>query len=101
MLLASFQIVLVGGSTRIPKVQQLLRDLTRPFRAVDAEEIRECLRDEGGADRLRLTFYKEGDVGDDRVWDIWKLEGPAFAWYFHGSPHDHTWVNIARKAPQA
>ena len=31
----------------------------------------------------------------------WKLEGPAFDWFFHGSPHVHTWVNIARKAPQA
>jgi hypothetical protein len=81
-------------------VQQLLKDLTRPFRAFDAEEIQECLREAGGAERLRLTFFKEGDVGDDRVWDIWKLEGPAFAWYFHGSPHVHAWVNIARQAPR-
>ena len=69
-----------------------------PFRAFDAEEVQECLREAGGADKLRLTFFKEGDIGDDEVWDIWKLEGPAFAWYFHGSPHVHTWVNIARKA---
>jgi hypothetical protein len=41
---------------------------------------------------------KEGDIGNDGVWDIWKLEGPAFSWYFRGSPHVHTWLNVARRA---
>src|SRR5206468_11025874 len=40
-------------------VQHLLKDLTRLFRACDAEEIQECLREAGGADLLRLTFYQE------------------------------------------
>lgn len=79
-------------------VQQLLKDLTSPFRSFDVDEIQECLRDAGGADKLRLTYYKEGDIGNDGIWDIWKLQGPAFTWYFHGSPHVHTWVNIAKKA---
>ena len=52
----------------------------------------------GGVDKLRLTFFKEGDIGSDGVWDRWMLEGPAFAWYFRGSPHVHTWLNVARKA---
>ena len=52
----------------------------------------------GGVDKLRLTFFKEGDIGNDGVWDIWKLEGPAFSWFFRGSPHVHTWLNVARKA---
>ncbi|WP_422926744.1 DUF3500 domain-containing protein [Singulisphaera sp. PoT] len=82
-------------------VQKLLKDLTMPFRAFDVEEVQECLREAGGVDKLRLTYFKEGDIGNDQVWDIWKLEGPAFAWYFHGSPHVHTWVNIARQAPKA
>ena len=82
-------------------VQKLLKDLTSPFRAFDVEEVQECLKEAGGTDKLRLSYYKEGDIGDDKVWDIWKLEGPAFAWFFHGSPHVHTWVNIARKATQA
>ena len=79
-------------------VQKLLKDLTSPFRAFDVEEVQECLKEAGGADKLRLTYYKDGDIGNDKVWDIWRLDGPAFAWYFHGSPHVHTWVNIARKA---
>ena len=55
-------------------VQQLLKDLIRPFRSLDAEEIQKCLREESGADELRLTFYQEGQHGHGRAWDIWKLE---------------------------
>ena len=51
-----------------------------------------------GVDKLRLTFFKENDLGNDGVWDIWKLEGPAFSWFFRGSPHVHTWLNVASKA---
>jgi hypothetical protein len=79
-------------------VRDLLEMMLRPFRAPDAAEVHECLDLNGGVDKLRLTFYKEGDIGDDGVWDIWKLEGPAFSWYFRGSPHVHTWLNVARKA---
>lgn len=79
-------------------VKQLLEDMLRPYRKVDAEEVRACLEEAGGIDRLRLTYAKEGDIGDDGVWDIWKLEGPAFAWFFRGSPHVHTWLHVAGKA---
>lgn len=82
-------------------VQKLLKDLLLPFRAFDVAEVRECLKDAGGADKLRLTYFQEGDIGNDGVWDVWKLEGPAFSWYFHGSPHVHAWLNVARKAPEA
>ena len=79
-------------------VTQLVEKMLTPFRAFDADEVRSCLDSNGGVDKLRLTFYKEGDIGNDGVWDIWKLEGPAFSWYFRGSPHVHTWLNVARKA---
>jgi hypothetical protein len=79
-------------------VRLLLEMMLRPFRACDAAEVRECLDAAGGVDKLRLSFFKEGDIGNDGVWDIWRLEGPAFAWYFRGSPHVHTWLNVARKA---
>jgi hypothetical protein len=79
-------------------VTQLIEKMLSPFRAFDAEEVRECLGSNGGVDKLRLTFFKEGDIGNDGVWDIWKLEGPAFSWFFRGSPHVHTWLNVARKA---
>ncbi len=76
-------------------VSQLIERRLSPFRAFDAEEVRACLDSNGGIDNLRLTFFKEGDIGNDNVWDIWKLEGPAFSWFFRGSPHVHTWLNVA------
>lgn len=76
-------------------VRQLLRDLTRPFRSFEVEEIRGCLRDGEGVDGLRLTFFRDGEGGDDRGQDIWKLEGETFTWYYHGSPHVHSWVTVA------
>ncbi len=79
-------------------VGQLLELMLRPFRAFDAEEVRTCLDSNGGVEKMRLTYFKENDLGNDGVWDIWKLEGPAFSWFFRGSPHVHTWLNVARKA---
>lgn len=79
-------------------VQGLIEAGTRPFRKADVDELMACVKEAGGVDAMKLTFYKEGDVGNDGVWDVWKLEGPAFSWYFHGSPHVHTWLNVASKA---
>jgi hypothetical protein len=79
-------------------VKKLLKDMMLPFRAFDVEEVKSCLETAGGVDKLQLTYYKDGDIGGDGVWDIWKLEGPAFSWYFHGSPHVHTWLNVAARA---
>ena len=58
----------------------------------------ECLRENGGIDSLHMSFYKRGDLGQDKIWDRWRIEGPAFIWYFRGSPHVHTWVNVAHNA---
>ena len=52
----------------------------------------------GGVESLRCPFYKNLDVGSDGVWDVWQLESPTMIWYFRGSPHVHTWVNIRAKA---
>ncbi len=100
---APTQGVLVGDLDDQQKkmVGKLIEDMLLPFRATDADETRACLKEAGGLDPLRLTFYKDGDIGNDGVWDVWKLEGPAFAWYFHGEPHVHTWLNVASKAPSA
>jgi len=79
-------------------VKDLIKAGTQPFREADVQELLACVEAAGGVDAMKLTFYKEGDVGNDGTWDVWKLEGPAFSWYFHGSPHVHTWLNVARKA---
>jgi len=81
-------------------VRKLLKDMLMPFRISDAQEVKACVEKAGGIDELRLTYYTDGDIGKDGVWDVWKVEGPAFAWYFHGEPHVHTWLNVASAPPQ-
>ena len=77
------------------EMQKVLTKLIEPYRQVDQEEVRACLKAQGGLDACHLAFYRDADVGEDGVWDNWRLEGPAFVWYFRGSPHVHVWVNIA------
>ena len=69
--------------------------LIEPYRKEDQDKVRECLKKQGGLDKCSLTFYKDGDIGDDGEWDNWRLEGPSFVWYFRGHPHVHIWINVA------
>ena len=77
------------------ELQKVLQTLIAPFRTEDQDEVRQCLKKQGGLDKCSLAFYTEGDIGEDGVWDNWRLEGPAFVWYFRGTPHIHVWVNVA------
>ena len=73
-----------GDSTTLPSRTQIQTAI-----------VTRCLKVQGGLDACRLAFYKEGDLGDDGIWDNWRLEGPSFVWYFRGKPHVHVWVNVA------
>jgi len=76
------------------EMQKTLNSLIEPFRKDDQDEVQECLKKQGGLDKCRLTFYKQGALQDGE-YDNWRLEGPSFVWYFRGTPHVHVWVNIA------
>jgi hypothetical protein len=73
----------------------VLESLIEPYRTSDRDHVVRCLDAQGGLDACRIAFYQSGDIGNDQVWDIWRLEGPSFVWHFRGSPHVHVWVNIA------
>jgi hypothetical protein len=75
--------------------QKVLLMLLDPYRKSDQDEIVSCLKTQGGLDACSLAFYQDGNIGDDKTWDCWRLEGPAFVWYFRGSPHVHVWANVA------
>jgi len=84
-------------------VKQVMSDLLSPYRKEDADEVLEILTKNGGLEKTHLSFFqmddtgkKSADLGNDGVWDIWRLEGPGFVWHFRGAPHVHVWVNIAR-----
>lgn len=81
--------------------QKVLQALVEPYRQPDQQEALRALKTQGGLDACRLIYYRQGadgksvDLGDDGVWDVWRLEGPAFVWHFRGAPHVHVWVNVA------
>ena len=77
------------------ELEKVLAILLEPYRTADRDEVRGCLERQGGLGDCRLAFYSQGDLGDDKIWDNWRLEGPAFVWHFRGAPHVHVWVNVA------
>ena len=77
------------------QVQKTLGMLLEMYRQSDQDEVLACLKTQGGLDACCLSFDTNQDKGGDKVWDCWRLEGPAFEWYFRGEPHVHCWVNIA------
>jgi hypothetical protein len=79
-------------------VQKVLRTLIEPYRQSDRDEVLAALKTQGGLDKCSLAFFTDEDLGGDRVWDNWRLEGPSFVWNFRGVPHVHVWVNIADDA---
>lgn len=75
-------------------LQDVLATLIEPYRVGDREEALECLNSQGGLEKCGIAFYASDDLGNDQVWDTWRLEGPAFVWHFRGKPHVHVWVNV-------
>ncbi|MEZ6048557.1 MAG: DUF3500 domain-containing protein [Planctomycetaceae bacterium] len=76
-------------------MELVLKSLLEPYRQTDQAEAMTCLKAQGGLDNCRLVFYESGDIGNDGVWDNWRLEGPAFVWHYRGAPHVHVWANVA------
>lgn len=76
-------------------VKSVMKHLLAPYREEDVKEAVGCLTAGGGIDKVHMAFYQQGDIGDDQVWDIWRIEGPSFVWHFRGSPHVHAYINIA------
>lgn len=76
------------------QMQKVLKILLDPFRLEDRDEALDGLKKNGGLEACHLAFYRDGDIGNDEVWDNWKLQGPRFCWWFRGEPHVHVWANI-------
>lgn len=86
------------SSDQKEQVQKTLQKLIEMYRQSERDEVLACLKSQGGLDKCSLAFYTDEDLGDDKIWDNWRLEGPSFVWYFRGFPHVHVWVNIADDA---
>jgi hypothetical protein len=76
-------------------MQDVLKKLIEPYRQSDQDKAVACLKAQGGLDECSLAFYEEDDLGNDGIWDNWRLEGPAFVWHYRGAPHVHVWIHAA------
>lgn len=95
-----FQGLPVGelSSDQKEHLQKVMAMLVEPYRQSDRDEVTQCLKKQGGLDACHLAYYAQEDIGNDGVWDIWRLEGPSFVWHYRGAPHVHVWVNVADDA---
>jgi hypothetical protein len=79
-------------------VEQVIKVILAPYRDEDVAEALAIQKDGGGLDAIRMAFYQNADVGDDKIWDVWRLESPNFVCHFRGAPHVHAYINIAKKS---
>lgn len=95
---AAFPGIAVGELSKDQQglVEAVIKVILAPYRQEDVDEALAILKAEGGLEMLHAAFYQSDNIGDDQEWDIWRLEGPGFVWHFRGSPHVHTYVNIAK-----
>lgn len=73
----------------------MLQGLLDPYRKAYQDQVFDCLKKQGGLKNCKLIYYREHDMGDDGQWDNWRIEGPAFIWYWRGEPHVHIWIHVA------
>ena len=79
-------------------VGQTLQAILKPYRKEDVAEAMEVVKAGGGLGQLRIAFYQSGDLDSDKVWDVWRVEGPTLVCHFRGAPHVHAYINIARRS---
>ena len=74
--------------------KKTVRAMLAPYRKEDVDEVVDVIKKTGGFESLSMAFYQQGDLEKDRIWDIWRVEGPGFVWHFRGAPHVHTYIHV-------
>lgn len=92
-----FDGIAVGDLSKDQKelAEKVVKRLLSAYRKTDVEEAMTFIKTGGGFDKVHVSFYKGGNLGDDEIWDNWRIQSPTMSWNFRGSPHVHTWVNIS------
>jgi hypothetical protein len=73
-----------------------MRRMLACFREGDVAATLQTIEARGILEQLFLSCYGGSyDVGDDRVWDVWQIEGPDLVWYFRGTPHIHAYFHLS------
>lgn len=77
------------------KLLKTMRRMMAMFRPDDVNATMQTLEKKGRVDRLHVSYYAgRYDIGNDKVWDTWQIEGPDMVWYCRGVPHIHTYFHV-------
>ena len=72
-----------------------LRDMMAMFRQDDVDATIATIRKKNIVDELTVSWFSgQYDIGSDKVWDTWQIEGPNMVWYFRGVPHIHCYFHL-------
>ena len=78
--------------------KQLVATMSRMmamFRKDDANATIEAIEKKNVVERLHVSWYDgKYDIGSDKMWDTWQIEGPDMVWYFRGEPHIHCYFHL-------
>ncbi len=82
-----------------PDQQQLLletmRGMLAMFRPDDVQATIHSIEQRKLIDHLHVSWYGgKYDIGADKVWDTWQIEGADMVWYFRGYPHIHCYFHL-------
>ncbi len=78
------------------KLLDTMRRMLACFRPDDVAATMKTIEDRNILSRLFVSCYGGAfDIGSDKVWDTWQIEGPDMVWYFRGVPHIHTYFHLA------
>ena len=78
------------------KLLETMRRMLVCFRPDDVAATMKTIQDKKLVERLFISCYGGAyDIGSDRVWDTWQIEGPEMVWYFRGAPHIHGYFHLA------
>ena len=65
------------------------------FRKDDVAATLKTIETKRMIDQLHVSWYDgKFDLGSDRIWDTWQIEGPEMVWYFRGQPHIHSYFHL-------
>ena len=74
---------------------ETMRKMLVMFRKGDVDATIKTIRDRKMVESLHVSWYDgKYDIGSDKVWDTWQIEGPDMVWYFRGQPHIHAYLQV-------
>lgn len=74
---------------------ETMRGMLAMFRQEDVDATIASIESRNLLDELHISWFGgRYDIGDDKVWDTWQIEGPNMVWYFRGYPHIHCYFHL-------